>query len=293
MRTRLARGARTAPPVDPERRLNRLCRRDGFDDAEWRVWWDALAVPPETCRHRKAWEWVQCVYGLERLGVLGPVAKVLGVGAGHERPLYHLANRSAITVATDLYDHAGAWTDSGAEEGNPVFLSDPGAFAPFGYDRTRLHPLVCDGRTLPFADEAFDVVYSLSSIEHFGGTDHAGATAAVREMARVTRVGGIVCIATEWILSGASHHEFFRPHELQRLIDRAGLVAVEPIDTTPPEAELLAHPIADLHGEYDGTHIVLTNGTTTWTSVVVFLRKLSTLDLLRARYPRRSRRPPG
>lgn len=288
--TRLARYARLAKPSDPAHRLNRLCRRDVFADPAWRTWWDVLAIPDDTCMHRKAFEWVQCVYGMERLGVLGPAAKVLGVGAGHERPLYHFANRSALTVATDLYDYSGVWTGEGAEEGNPVFLTNPAAFAPFDYAQPRLTPMVCDGRTLPFADNSFDAVYSLSSIEHFGGDQHEGATMAVREMARVVRTGGIVCIATEWILDGPAHHEFFLPHELQRVIDRSGLIPVEPIDLTPPEPDLMAHPIADMHGEYDGTHIVLTNGATTWTSVVVFLRKPATRELFARWSPlRRSR----
>ncbi len=117
--------------------------------------------------HRKAWEWTQCVYGLERLGALGPGKAALGVGAGHERVLYYLANRTGLTVGSDLY--AGDFSGGGAEEADPTFLFNPEHFAPFAYHRDRLRGLQADGCMLPFRSGAFDVVYSLSSIEHFGG----------------------------------------------------------------------------------------------------------------------------
>jgi SAM-dependent methyltransferase len=260
--------------------LSRLCRADVFDDPEWQTWWRALAIPPDTCKHRKAFEWVQCIYGLESLGALGSECTVLGVGAGHEYPLYYLANRSKLTVATDLYTFAGDdWTDVLAAEADPSFLTEPERFAPFAYRRTSLLPMIADGRQLPFADAAFDVVFSLGSIEHFGGDEHAGAAAAMAEMGRVLRPGGVACVATEYVLAGGPHHEFFLPGELLRdVIAPSGLDLVGPLDVTPPEPDLLAHPISDPVGEHDGTHIVMgvgdpAAGGVVWTSVVLFLRK--------------------
>src|SRR5437764_11212366 len=112
--TRLARAAgvtfndlaRYAPVTDARfdvgLRLNRVCGPDAWDDPEWQAVWRALQLP-DGIIHRKGFEWTQCIYGLERLGGLGPNARVLGVGAGHEWILFHLANRSRLTVATDLY----------------------------------------------------------------------------------------------------------------------------------------------------------------------------------------------
>ena len=45
-----------------------------------------------------------------------------------------------------------------------------------------------NGRNLLFEDESFDVVFSISSIEHFGG--HKEAARSVREMVRVFSPAG-------------------------------------------------------------------------------------------------------
>ena len=76
----------------------------------------------------------------------------------------------------------------------------PPQYAPFDYRADRLSFMRMDGRALSFPDDEFDVVYSLSSIEHFGGL--SGASQAMREMARVLKPGGVLVVATEYILSG-------------------------------------------------------------------------------------------
>ena len=48
-------------------------------------------------------------------------------------------------------------------------LTDPGTFAPYPYERERLDVRWMDARDLRFPDGSFDAVFSLSSIEHFGG----------------------------------------------------------------------------------------------------------------------------
>ena len=71
-----------------------------------------------------------------------------------------------------------------------------------------------DGRALKFADDTFDVTYSLSSIEHFGGFE--GAAQTMREMARVLKPGGVLALATEYVISGPPHEETFQPPEVAR-----------------------------------------------------------------------------
>jgi SAM-dependent methyltransferase len=275
---------RAVPPYT----LNAVCHPDFWDDPEWLQVQRALELPRgDDEQHRKRFEWVQCVYGLERLGVLGPTQKVLGVGAGHERVLFYLANRSALTVATDLY--TGAFTGSPAAEADPGFAADPQRYAPFPFRRDHLHVLRADGTRLPFRANAFDAVYSLSSIEHFGG--HEAASVAMREMARVLKPGGIACVATELILAGGEHEEFFTPEALQRfVVEQSGMVPVEQLHHKPLPQALLDDPVW-LDGDiYRNPHLVLGRGEHRWTSVVLFLRKPTAAQLARHAAPRLLRR---
>src|SRR4029077_17667689 len=101
-------------------------------------------------------------------------------------------------------------------EGDPSVLHNPDQFAPFPYRRQSLTFMRMDGRALEFEELSFDVTYSLSSIEHFGGM--AGAKQTIREMARVLKHGGILGLATEYVLSGPPHEETFQPSEIAELI---------------------------------------------------------------------------
>lgn len=268
----------SAPAGRP--RLNALCHTDFWADGEWRTHSRAVGLPQdEGWFHRKAWEWTQCIYGLERLGALGPDKTALGVGAGHERVLYYLANRTAFTVGTDLY--AGDFATSAAEEADPSFLFEPERFAPFPYRRQRLLGLRADGCLLPFRSGSFDVVYSLSSIEHFGG--HERSAQAVLEMTRVLRPGGVACIATELVIEGGEHPAYFTmDHFLRYVVEASGMVLAEPLDERLPPQELIDDPVK-VPEEYQRTpHIVLQDGPWKFTSVCVFLVKPTSAQLLQA-----------
>ncbi|HXM55034.1 MAG TPA: methyltransferase domain-containing protein [Candidatus Dormibacteraeota bacterium] len=254
--------------ADPRDRLNQLC-----DISDWRAgpMLEHLAAMREPVRiHRKPWECGKCLAGLERLGMLRPDVTALSVGAGAERSLFHLANRVERIVATDLYlDQADQW-GWGAD-----FLAEPARFAPFPYRREALQVLDMSGLDLRFPDASFDVVYTLSSIEHFGG--HGAAAAAMREMARVTRPGGIVCVVTELVLSVTPAPDYFTLPELrEHLVEASPLRLVEPeIDTRISES-LLAHPVVPGRDPGDvSPQIVVAglDGRTAWTSVILFFRR--------------------
>ena len=249
--------------------LNRVCRPDVWEDPEWLGVLRTLDLRPEIV-HRKAFEWAHCIYGLERLNALGPDRTVLGVGAGHEHILYHLANRSKLTVATDLY--AGRFVDTPAAEAAPDFLTEPAKYAPFPYRHEALTALPADGLKLPFRNGSFDVVYSLSSIEHFGG--HEMASVAMQEMARVLKPGGVACVATELVLEGPANDEFFARDVFDRCVVAAsGLVPVEELDDEPPPRELIDDPVVIAENIDRNPHLVMGEGALRWTSVIVFLRK--------------------
>jgi SAM-dependent methyltransferase len=201
--------------------------------------------------------------------VLTDAARVVSIGAGHELTLYWLANHVRQMIATDMYGNA--WQEARGREGDPRVLADPDLYAPFPYRRERLRFVTMDGRALAFRDAAFDVAYCLSSIEHFGGLE--GAARTIREMARVVRPGGIVALATEYVLGGPPHAETFQPGEFRELVRQPGLELVQPIDERVYDR--YDYTAVDLHANpYQSPHMVVRFGETVFTTVMVFLRKL-------------------
>jgi SAM-dependent methyltransferase len=260
-----------AARVPRDVQLCELANPAKWDNPEWLAILKSLASAPveKAQMHRKAYELTQTVFGLDRLGRLTQTASILSVGAGHEPILYWLANHAGKIVATDLYD--GEWQSKFSREGDPGVLEDPGRFAPFPYRRERLAFVRMDGSRLAFRDRCFDVVYSLSSIEHFGGAD--GARASVSEMARVLKPGGILALATEWCVRGTAHGEIFSPQDVGRIIDQPDLRLVQPIDDrvwdryeTPP---------VDLRVDrFQSPHMLLKHDAAIFTTVFMFLEKL-------------------
>jgi SAM-dependent methyltransferase len=192
------------------------------------------------------------------------------VGAGHEAPLYWLANRVGLVVATDTYDTG--WKLAWAAEGDEHVLDRPQDYAPFAYREDRLVFLKMDGRHLAFPPATFDIVYSLSSIEHFGGLP--GAIDAMDDMIRVLKPGGLLVLATEYCLSGPPHHEAFQPDEVQQLVARPGVRMVDSID----ERVYRRYEVAaiDLQkNPFQTPHMAVRDGETVFTSVVVFLERVA------------------
>ncbi len=241
-----------------------------WDNPDWMALLRSLPSLPDhkLAMHRKSYEFTQLLFGLDRLGCLRDDVSVVSVGAGHEDVLYWLANRVARVVATDTYD--GAWQNEMAREGDSGVLTSPEEYAPFPYRTERLAFMRMDGRHLEFPDASFDVAYSLSSIEHFGGLD--GARAAVDEMSRVLKPGGLMVVATEYILSGPAYHEGFFPDQIRELFDRPGLELVQPIDARVYERYAFT-PVDLQKNRHQTPHMVISDNGSVITSVMVFLRK--------------------
>jgi SAM-dependent methyltransferase len=241
-----------------------------WDNPEWTSLLASLKTMPvdKMSMHRKGYEFAQLLFGLTRLGRLTPGTRVLSVGAGHEAPLYWLANRVGLVAATDMYD--SSWRDAWAGEGDARVLARPADYAPFPYREDALVFLKMDGRRLAFRPATFDIVYSLSSIEHFGGL--AGAIEAMDDMARVLKPGGLLVLATEYCLSGPPHHEAFQPAEVAQLLGRPGLRLIEPLDErVHARYEMAAVDIR--RNPYQTPHMAVRDGDTVFTSVVAFLER--------------------
>ncbi len=226
---------------------------------------------PLTHIERKAWEFAVLTLVLEDLGRLGPETTALAVGAGNERILFWLANRLGGVVATDIYGEG----DFEHHEADVSMLVDPAAHSPYAYDAARLNVRWMDARALDFEDASFDVVFSLSSFEHFGSPREKAQ--AARELGRVLRPGGVAVVITECFVrrhplnaapvdfairlatGGRKRRvatprrrgyldEVFTPSELQRLIVQpSGLELMQPLDLTlsPDTWTNLARQVAD------------------------------------------------
>jgi len=148
--------------------LSKLPNPSDWDNREWIKVAEELALTTDkTKMHRKNWEWIQCIYGLKKLGYIKPDFSVLGVGCGHEPVIYYFTNYVKKVVATDVYDGSFAEGSIGGEA-NSDMLTNPDKYAPFPYKRERLVVERADGTNLPYEDNTFDIVFSLCAIEHFG-----------------------------------------------------------------------------------------------------------------------------
>jgi SAM-dependent methyltransferase len=177
-------------------RFNTTPRLEDFEDPELTALAvDQLGIPLVDWRrgHRKWWEWAQVLRAAEAVGALRDDARVLGIASGHETPLYALANRVRLVVATDMY---GA-TVFAPGEASDAMMRDPACFAPFEYRREALLVVRSDARDLPFAAESFDFAFSCSSIEHFGRD--ADVRRSVLEAFRVLKPGGAYACAVDFL----------------------------------------------------------------------------------------------
>ncbi len=170
----------------------------------------------------------------------------------NERRLFteHFPNLDGLKILkTDLWDEAKntrilAWADRQGALAYGVDISAPTvrqALAAFERDSDPRHGLqatVGDVRDLPFADNSFDAVYSMGTIEHFNETEYA-----ITEMARVLKPGGRAIIGVpnrhdpflrplfsttlQFLgLYGYGYEKSYSRRALRRMVERSGLVVV-------------------------------------------------------------------
>ena len=265
--------------------LCETCNPARYDDPEWFNVHRAIeeySVDKHVFRHtnggsvyRKGWEWTHCAYGLQKLGALAPSNRGLGVGAGHECLIFYFADQCSHVIASDLYGNE-QWSATGGKEASTELLADPQKFCPRRVDFERIQFVNSSGTSLKFQNDSFDFCWSMSSIEHFGG--HNAARLAMREMARVVKPGGIIAVATEYLLLPEYQHpEYFNQAEIIEYLVRASfdLELVSEIDWDTLTREYLIDSICVPEGVHRiRRHVVLNDGQVQWTSVLLFFRKL-------------------
>lgn len=211
--------------------FNKACDRADWEHPDIaRIMTACLGLPEDIAerKERKHWEWAISLLALERYGYLDHAKTALGLGCGHELVMFSLANLMGKVVATDLYGE----TPFHALEASVDVLSDPARFCPFPYATDRLEVRKMDARAIDFPDEHFDVVFSFSSLEHFGAD--RDVVTAMREAHRVLRTGGIYVMSVDYIyrepwpalprrLRWRGAGEYLTEREVRRLLlDRAG-----------------------------------------------------------------------
>lgn len=175
------------------RQYVKLCDLRDFADPELLTTVSSILPERDALTHieRKVWEFAMLAMFLEEVGRLSEDTRALSVGAGDERIAFWLANRIGRVVATDVYGE-GAFSGN---EADPSMLENPSAHAPFPYREDHLEVQWMDARALAFPSESFDVVFTLSSIEHFGSPADIASSAS--EIGRVLKPGGHAVVVTE------------------------------------------------------------------------------------------------
>lgn len=125
------------------------------------------------------WRSVEFAYVWRQL-TLPPGARVLDVGSPKDLAAMLARHRGYQVLATDILPE-------------PVALSRRYAVAQRleGEGAGLVHSEVQDGRALTYPDECFDAAYSVSVLEHI---PDRGDSAAIRELIRVVRPGGVVAV---------------------------------------------------------------------------------------------------
>lgn len=176
--------------------FNKVCDELDWDDPGIReIMLRELHLPADIPgkKERKHWEWAMGFQALKTYGFLNRNHNALGVGSGHEVIMYALANHLGSVTATDLYGDT-QFRDS---EADPRVLQDPSVFCSFPYERNRLEVKRMDATRIEYPDRHFDIIFSFSSIEHFG--DSPTIVRAMKEACRVLKDGGIYVLSVDYI----------------------------------------------------------------------------------------------
>ena len=183
--------------------------------------------------HRKDWEWTLGIIAMGRFGKLNKNSTAIGIGAGKELILFYLANHLGHLYVTDLYS-TKEWENFAPAD----FPENPSKYSPFPYNQSALTALRMDGTRLEFPSDNFDIVFSFSSIEHFGGENYSGALKSLKEMERILKPGGIAIVATEYIINNKKPpdvtNQFYNEYTIySHLINKLEVMKlVEPLDLT-------------------------------------------------------------
>jgi len=221
-------------------KFNRLMRPSDFDSPSFVEDVAAATGYPELQnKTRKTWEHGRILHVLRELGYLQPDKTALGLGTLNEPVPYGLSNYLKHVYRTDYFTDDNVWTKGrekkiAAAKGRPAFVPETMKYQP-----DRVSFMEMDATNMKeFGNDSLDIVYSVSSIEHFGLRlkETHGSIACMQESERVLKPGGICLGTTEFLLNDTKHQQFYRRQEFEEeIINSHNMNAIEPFDYTLDE----------------------------------------------------------
>src|SRR5262245_18634427 len=176
------------------------------------------------------WRSVEFAYVWRQLA-LGAGRRVVDLGSPKDLAAMLAKHRGYEVVATDILPEAIALSKRYAR-----------AQGLEGRGPGRVHSEVQDGRALTYADASFDAAYSVSVLEHI---PDEGDSAAIRELTRVVRPGGLIVVTVPY---DRVYRETFVEHDVYER-HRVGSEAVffeRHYDRETLGARLLNSPTAEV-----------------------------------------------
>lgn len=187
---------------------------------------------PGNFNARKIWESTRLVVELGHLGCLRSGLLGLGIGSGIEPIQFFLTLHGVQSIGTDLYGFG--WPSAPLD-----MLWKPWEFATYPYNQELHRAMQMDGLKLLMPDDSVDFIYSVSSVEHFGGFQNL--IVHIGEARRVLKPGGALVFSTELSLTGEGVPGWcFSESELQSAVRGSGLALVS--DATPLDPRLTSDP---------------------------------------------------
>jgi Methyltransferase domain len=147
---------------------------------------------------RKWWEWDYIADCAEQLGVLSPLTRAVGLGAGDEPLIFYFAQTCGHVIALDLYSPDTAWSEARFAATSQVLDASP-----IPYPRGRVEVLNADMRQTGIAEQSVDFVWSCSSIEHVPTL--VDIFTVFKEMDRIVRIGGYAVLTTEYCITETTY----------------------------------------------------------------------------------------
>ena len=157
---------------------------DFFESTEWDEYWDSSKEKPKMAQRIVGY--FRGYFGDQYIKTLneitsGSIGKILEVGCGTAHSSRKLTKNASGCYAIDYSEKAKKyWKDN------------------------FVHYLVADGFSLPFKSEVFDVVWNAGVLEHFPNPQDL-----LREMTRVCKPGGIVCVFVPYLFDFTAHFRLY------------------------------------------------------------------------------------